>query len=215
MKRRNSFTLMEMLAAIAVLAIVGAICGVSLNTLAKSWERARKAADRLGRNQAIDRFAENYLRNIIPFRWKLEENGEEEILFRGDGVELYASCQQRVYGKTDYPFLFFRLYCEEEKLKCDYSSTPLLPDTPLINGQILHTETLAANLRSLKFMFADYDGEQLTWQESWPEDREAVPLAIQLILEFTDGSREAWLRRTAGSAAGSVFGDRPDLEATQ
>ena len=212
MIRRSPFTLLEMLAAVTILAIVGAVSGMALTSFARSWEKGRQVGDRLARYQTIDRFAESVLRNLIPFRWPVEElESDQELLFRGNGEDLYGVSQKRVYGKTDYPFLFFRLYLEQQELKCDYSSTPLIPDET-VTGQQVDTETLADGVKSLTFLFADYNGSEIEWTEDWDEDRDALPLAIQITVEFTDGTRQCWLRRTAGSAAGSVWGDRLDPE---
>lgn len=217
MSTRHSFTLLEMLAAVAILALVGAIGATALTTVVRSWEKARRVGARLEKYQTLDRFAESVLRNTVPFRWRPDDDSasEETLLFKADGEELRGACLRRVYGKTDYPFRFYRLYCEDEKLKCDWSMTPLRPDLEPGTGQRVETEILAEGVKSLDFLFADYENGEITWTDSWDEDRDAIPLAIQFQLTFTDGERQQWLRRTSGSAAGSVWGNRSDPENTE
>ena len=45
--------------------------------------------------------------------------------------------------------------------------------------------------------------------DEWIEDdHEGIPLAVQMEVEWADGSKERWLRRTAGSAANATYGNR-------
>ena len=51
--------------------------------------------------------------------------------------------------------------------------------------------------------------EDVEWLETWEEDEhEAIPLAIRMTVEWTDGRKEYWLRRTAGNAKETTFGYR-------
>ena len=57
--------------------------------------------------------------------------------------------------------------------------------------------------------------------EYWDEDEHnAIPLAIQMKVEFLDETSEVWLRRVAGVSHASTFGNRDlpdetDLSTTQ
>ena len=51
----------------------------------------------------------------------------------------------------------------------------------------------------------------IEWTDTWVEDdHNGIPLAIQLTVEWLDGTKERWLRRTAGSSGNSTYGDREE-----
>ena len=51
--------------------------------------------------------------------------------------------------------------------------------------------------------------DEIVFENSWvEEDHESTPLAIQMTVEWLDGTTEQWLRRTAGSSSNSTFGRR-------
>ena len=59
------------------------------------------------------------------------------------------------------------------------------------------------------FLFsADKYGEVEFLDEWIEDDHEGIPLAVQMEVEWADGSKERWLRRTAGSAANATYGNR-------
>ena len=81
--REQGFSLVEMVAAIAILALVGLLIGTSVNIFYRSYSQAQKIGSELRRNQAIDRIAEGYLANAVPFPW-LNEQSETKYVFLGE-----------------------------------------------------------------------------------------------------------------------------------
>ena len=70
-------------------------------------------------------------------------------------------------------------------------------------------EVIAKNVRSIRFLYAEEVDEEIEFEDTWEEDdHEAPPLAIQMTVEWNDGTSERWLRRTAGSGSNSTFGNR-------
>ena len=78
---------------------------------------------------------------------------------------------------------------------------------------------LAARDRPLSFLYASEAEAELVWNDSWEEDLDLnvsvsnprsatadskrtflIPIAVQMTVEWTDGRREVWLRRTAGNS---------------
>ena len=68
---------------------------------------------------------------------------------------------------------------------------------------------IAKNVRSIRFLYAEEVDEEIEFEDTWEDDdHEAPPLAIQMTVEWNDGTSERWLRRTAGSGSNSTFGNR-------
>lgn len=200
-KRAKHFTLLEVVVATSLLTMVGLLIAMSVATFHRSWSQGRKVAQRLERNIAIDRIAETVLRSMVDFRWLNEEEGSEELVFLGEADELWVTAMNRSYGGKS-AFRFVRIYMESGDLLCDYSDSPFLPWVEL-KDQIYTTEKIATGVSALTFRYAteNEDGE-LEWEEEWDleEDHDSLPLAVQMTIEWMDGSKQRWTRRQAGTS---------------
>ena len=68
------------------------------------------------------------------------------------------------------------------------------------------TVILAENVENLIMTYADYDEDgEIEWLEVWDQDDEEyedrLPAAVGFTIEFEDGERLSYLRRTAGLSA--------------
>lgn len=194
------------MAAIGVLLLVGMIIGVSVNGFYRTYQSVKRAGDELSVCLKIDRLADNCFRNAVPFLWK-NDQGEEKLVFRGTGDELYLATQSRAYPGEDGAFLFLRLLLEDGKLVCEYSNVPYLPWT---EGENISKkrEVIAGGVKSLKFSFAAFDENgDVEWVDEYNEDDYSdIPIGIMMTLEFDDGQSEVWLRRTAGQSGWTQLG---------
>lgn len=206
LKTESGFSLLEMIAATAIMALVALLVGTLINIFYRSYMQAQCIGTELSRNQAIDRIADAFIANAVPFEWR-NDNLENNFVFKGETNELWLTALRRSYG-DDSALWFIRLYQDGDDLKCDYSPTPLLPWLD-INDHQYKTETISSNVRSISLLYAEIRDQKIEWLDTWDEDdHEAIPLAIQLKIEWQDGSVERWLRRTAGSSSNSTYGQR-------
>lgn len=208
-KRQSGFSLAEMVAAIAILALVGLLVGTSVNIFYRSYSQAQKIGAGLSRNQAVNRIVESYFANAVPFQWQ-DEHGETRYVFLGEYNEVHLTALRRTYAESGSALWFIRLYLDGEELKCDYAPTPILPWKALAEHKY-ETETVASGVSRISFLYAETREGVIEWHDNWVEDdHNGIPLAIQITVEWTDGSRERWLRRTAGSAGNSTYGSREE-----
>ena len=148
----------------------------------------------------------------MPFKWNDEEN-TSRFIFEGNADSLLFTALRRTYGKDSGGLIFVRLLVEDEELIAEYSSSPILPWSESEDPQGIEREVLARNIASISFQYAEFDEENgIEWLETWEEDEhEAIPLAIRMTVEWTDGRKEYWLRRVAGIAKESTFGYREQV----
>ncbi|MPM55530.1 hypothetical protein SDC9_102327 [bioreactor metagenome] len=205
MKRRG-FTLVEILVAITLLAMVSVIIASSLSAFQRSYDKVARLSQKLTRNRALDRIAE-HLRNAIPFYWPDEtDDNVEHLVFQGAEEELWFATRQRAGADGKGALLFLRLYVDDDhNLKCDYRDLPFLPWLEL-KSQNYRTEIIAQNVDRVHFLYADWnDDDEIDWLEVWDQDDEdyedRLPPAIQFSVEFTDGETVNYLRRTAAISA--------------
>ena len=199
-KRNRAFTLLEVVVATALLALVGVLIAMSVSAFQRSWEHGRRIATRLERNLAIDRIAETVIRSMVDFRWPNKEEGTDDLVFLGEADELWVTALNRSYGGKS-AFRFARLYLEGDELLCDYSDTPFLPWVELKDQQY-STEKIASGVSALTFRYAtENDDGELEWEETWDTDEhDELPLAVQMKIEWQDGTVQYWLRRQAGTS---------------
>ncbi len=208
MYRNNHFTLVEIVLALTILAMLGVIVGTSLNIFLRGYQRSQKAAAELERNLTLDRFADGVLARSIAFHWHSDDTLTDELVFRGDYEELWLSTLRPADRENGGAFLFGRLYVENDELRFDYSEVPLLPWME-IDRQRYATETLATNVERIAFRYAEREDDEIVWYEEWNEDDHPdIPLAIQLEVFFRDNTSERWLRRAPGATGNSTLGTR-------
>ncbi len=191
--------MLEVVVATTLLGMVGLLIAMSAGSFQRSWERGQRAAKQLERDLAMDRIAETLLRSMVDFRWPNKETSTNDLVFSGESDELYLTALNRSYGGKS-AFRFARLYLNGDTFCCDYSDTPLLPWLEL-KDQSFITEKIVSGVSSVTFKYAteDENGE-LTWADQWDTDEnDTLPLAIQMTIEYQDGTRQRWLRRRAGT----------------
>ena len=208
---RRNFTLIEMVSATAIMLMVAGIIAVCGSIFYNGYMQSQKLANAMARHSAIDRFTERYFRNAVPFRWPntTETDSPEQLTFKGERDELYLCALNRAYPDSAGAFMFVRLYLDGNELKCDYSPYPLLPWSD--DGEVEYaTEVLSDGVSELAFRYVTIEDDEIELLEYWDEDTypDAIPLAIQLELTFTNGGTQRWLKRTAGSSFFSTLGAR-------
>ena len=213
----HSFTLVEMVVAMAVMLMVAMVIGSAGKIFYDGYSQAVRVSERLKEYMAIDRLWDGAVRNAVPFKWTDEDN-QSRFVFEGTEDELLFTALRRADGNTPSALIFIRIKLEEEQLVAYYSFYPRPPwDDELNDDESNFTrEVLADKVASVTFQYAEEGEEEIEWEETWEEDEHnAIPLAIRMTVEWTDGRRESWLRRTAGTSLNSNFGYReppPDTD---
>ena len=199
---KRHFTLIELVAATGILMLVIVIAGSALYGAQQTMRKVNKSGERFNRLNGIDRFAESALRHATAFHWRDRDN-KEVILFEGRSDQLMFPYLHRADVIGDGAIRFIRLQVKDKQLICSYRNTPIVPETP----QTAFTEEVIADeVNSIQFSYATYENNELVWLNEWDTGKNAnIPIAIQMKIEFADGSREVWLRRTAGNSRYTEF----------
>ncbi len=209
---KHNFTLVEMAIAMAILVIVALIIATASATFYNGYRRSTKITERLKTYQTIDRVMDGNIRNLIPFQWVDDDTDESRYIFEGEVNSLHFATLRRSFDNDRGALLFIRIRVENDELIAEYSSYPRLPW--LEEGRQEYTrEVLAANVRAVRFLYADRINGEIVMEDTWVEDdHDNLPLAIQMTVEWMDGTTEQWLRRTAGSSSNSSLGVRTETE---
>ena len=79
----RQFTLLEVMVASAVLLLLAMVLLAASNEVTKSWRRLVNEQDRFSDLLAVDRTLDGVLTNVLPFRWRDDEN-QERPAFLGE-----------------------------------------------------------------------------------------------------------------------------------
>ena len=205
--KKHIFTLVELIAAMAVLALIGSASAAALAGFQRSHGKVATLSARLERNRKLDKVAE-LMGNMIPFFWKDEtDDNQEHLVFEGMENELWFSAMRLPDSQGRGAFIFVRLYINDDNaLACDYKDTPMLPWLEQDEQSNVKTVILAEHVENLTFTYADYDEDgEIEWLEVWDQDdseyEDRLPAAVGFTIEFESGERLSYLRRTAGLSA--------------
>lgn len=209
MTRRSDYTLIELVVAVAIFATVILMASMGLMSVQQTWRRIHSHGERFNNMLKIDRVIENSFRNIIPFSWTEKDTQEERPVFLGEPERIIFASRHRITSTSFSAIRFVSLFLDDDKLIAEYRDSPILEWSKDENG--LKREVLAHDVESIKFRYADLnESESIDWIEDWDEEnsKNFMPLAVQLEVVWKDGTKERWLRRTAGSGKFETFGVR-------
>ena len=69
------------------------------------------------------------------------------------------------------------------------------------------------NVDRISFLYAGAQDSTVIWIDEWDrEEYDFIPLAVQMTVEWKDGTEECWLRRTAASGGNSVYGALQEID---
>ena len=217
MKKRtlnNCFTLIELIVAMAIMIVVALIIATAGHTFYNAYTRSLRATEKLKSYMAIDRIWDSCVRNMVPFKWKDDEN-VSRLLFEGTENTLLFTALRRAHGDDPNALIFIKIELENSKLVARSSFYPMrfwLEDE--VTDQKIDKEILAEKVKEVTFEYAEKSSadEEIEWFESWEEEEHTdIPLAVRMKIEWLDGTTEYWLRRTAGVDAKSTFGYRENV----
>jgi hypothetical protein len=174
-----------------------------LFTCQRSWATVRENTDVLEQRMRLDRIADTAFRNAIPFRWPNAE-GQDRLIFNGKRDFIRLAYLHRINRSDAGGIRFLELFLDDSELKARYRRYPI----PGENAEACTVETIAKQVRSLAFSYAVREGDTIVWKSEFETEdpRDGIPVAIRMELEFGDGSRVQYLRRTAGNSATAVYG---------
>ncbi len=202
----SSFTLMEIVVAVALISVVFITAGTALSGVQQSWNTVARHSDSLMRSIMIDKVVNASFRNIIPFNWKDRKLFKTQQIFFGKSDEIIFATKHRINDAQEGGIRFIYLFVEDGQLIAMYQKTPILYWE--LNKESGNSEVLADNVRSIEFSYGDLNSQrELEWLDEWDEERERfIPMAIQMRVNWDDNTSDVWLRRTAGSSKRSNFG---------
>ena len=192
---RKSFTLIEILIATAITAVLFALLALVNGSASQTWqtvnERSSQVQDLISVRQSLGKI----VKNAVPYFHDNDDNYYNA--FRGDSSSFRLASIQRINNLKDGGMIFPELLVEDEKLKLKYQCRPWDENSASDLKESILLEDIAS--LTCSYAFAEEERE-ISWTDSWvDEDHDALPLGIQITVTFLNQDQEHFLWRTAGN----------------
>ena len=213
--RRSNFTLMELVAATGIMLAIAGIIAFASRSFFRALASAERVSAQLQVYLNIDQLMDGCFRNMIPFDWETTDVNDDTFqVFDGLSDMIHFTTLRRSYDDNSGNLFFVRIYVEDEELIAEYSKVPRLPwyddDEDIMPYD---REVLATNVDRISFLYAGAEDSTIIWLDEWDrEEYDFIPLAVQMTVEWKDGTTEQWLRRTAASGGNSVYGSVHEVD---
>lgn len=183
----RGFTLVEVILAVSILAVVVLLATVALRVGLRAWEAGQRRADLQQESRALVELVSEALAGASPYQGRLAQNPERVVLFEGEPEEVRFVTSAPPFA-LDAPAAPFHAVVLGRKgqdalrliERLVPSDEPFAPGTELVLSRSITRFSLA------------YRDESGTWQERW-DGREAggLPTAVRLELGVAGLARAA------------------------
>ena len=216
-RRVRCFTLMELVAATGIMLAIAGIIAFASRSFFRALASSEKVSSQLQVYLNIDQVMDGCFRNMIPFNWETtDENDDTFLVFDGLEDYIHFTTLRRSYDDVGGNLFFVRVYVDDrtDELVAEYSKFPRLPwledDDDLMPYD---REVLATDVDRISFLYAGVEDDTVIWLEEWDREQyDFIPMAVQMTVEWKNGTTEQWLRRTAASGGNSVYGALQEID---
>lgn len=213
---KKHFTLLEMLMAMVIFALIMAAVGSAVATVAVSWQRIGQHGEYIREFCQLENLADTAFRNAFIFHWPDSATGEIKTYFSGGQNELSLTYRHRIGVGREGGLRFLYLYLNENnELVAEYRPQPRLQEVRTSDLElemldfsreedlVVEEEVLLREVADLEFFYAWEDVRGIVWHDSWDLDEygDQLPLAILMRITNQRGEVLQFLRRIGGNSA--------------
>ncbi len=195
--RYHRYTLIEVIVAITLLVTVIGVLFLGTATVTSSWEQLNRHSQQLENVLLLDRSIDSLLSNIIPFTWPNDDFRRPPLSFRGDSERVDFTYIHAFNRLEDGAIRTCAMLLEDDEFVAYYCERPPFPES--LSAEKLRRSVLSHDVDSVSFFYLDQEDEDVEFIDDWG-DRDYLPLAILVHVEWNDGTEKNWLRRTGGSS---------------
>lgn len=172
-KNHKGFTLLELLIAIILTAVIVAIVGISMGLACRSIETGEKRMGQMERFRVSWTILNDQIGSMMPLSYTIES--ENKLYFKGSRSSLQISTNQSIWhGQQGY--VLVKYVVESDKT--------LKASENFIGVDNIREATLFENVEEMAFQyyFTDHDGTG-QWLDEWVEDR-YIPEKTKINMTF-------------------------------
>jgi general secretion pathway protein J len=192
----SGFTLLEILIAVTLLALMMVLAFGSLRTAVRATRSGEALVARTDRTRVVQEFLRRQLSHAMPLPFeRLEDTGENRV-FVADRDELRFVAPMPGYlarGGPHVQWLKITRGAEGDQLEFDHAQLNGYDHDDPKGDSTREPVVLLDGISEARFEFRalDQEGELSEWSSSW-EDPQRLPLLVRLRVEFGRDSRQRW-----------------------
>lgn len=194
MRRTAGFTLVEILVALVLLALLMATAFGTLGGATRAAAAGEALVEEINRIRVTQELLRMQLSRALPLALDFDERDGLPILFEGESERLRFVAQMPGHlGEGGPQVQLVELIDGRDGLELVFKHSPMQPIDEGANAEDSEGVVLLSGLRSGAFRFRGYDeeGEVGEWQDAW-ETPNVPPLMVELDLELAEDSRVTW-----------------------
>ncbi|MCM8539962.1 MAG: prepilin-type N-terminal cleavage/methylation domain-containing protein [Lentisphaeraceae bacterium] len=206
MVKKFNFTLIEVMIAIGIFAILAVSCVSLMSSMASSLQVQQERSAHVDSLVRLDKTVKKMFTNMVQFTWRDQDN-ERLPHFLGLYDSIRFTYLNRVNNMQDGGLRFAEIYIDEEaRLVARYQNRPYRNAEEM--NEDAYFSVLSEEVESISFNYASVEedktsSEELEWLEEWSDERLDIPLAVMFTVKWTEESgkgEETFLWRTAGNS---------------
>ena len=215
---KNKFTLLEVVIALALFAVLATACVSLMSNMSKSLDAQRERSEQVDNLVSLDGVLKKMISHMVKFTWRDEDN-QKLPHFLGQSNTMRFVQLTKVNTVADGGLRFVELFLDEEgQFVAKYQMRPFYNAVDI--SEDAYSSVLATNIASVSFQYASVvegksSSEEMEWLEEWDEDRVDIPLAVMTTLTWNDDKKETFLWRTAGNSYYERWGNWRNGESVQ
>ncbi len=212
----RGFTLLEILIAVTLLALLVAMAYGTLRTAIRAMRSGEALIERTDRMRVAQEFMRRQLSHAMPLPFeRMEDTGENRIFIADrDTLRFVAPMPGHLArGGPHVQWLTFTNGNDGMRLEFDHAQlNGYDPDNPKASNK-REPVVLLDGIESAHFEFRELDeqGELGEWESDW-EDPQRLPLMVRLVVEYDRDSQKRWpdleIPLLAATATPGMFGNR-------
>ena len=190
----SGFTLIEVVLALAIFALMGAILYGAFSLGHSAVEKSEANSTRNQKRRAIADLLGHYIRSAYPYK---ESAQDQAVFFAGesDRVTFVSTYSQAMGGRG-----MARIQLSKEErgddevaLRVEETAPVRVSAEEVPLGQT-QSVTFQADLRAARFAYLDPQAENDQWEDRWDgRERRLLPRAVAIIFNSENGEESRWI----------------------
>ena len=215
---KNSFTLLEVVIALALFAGLAVTSVTLISRMSSSYETQNERSAHVENLVALDRTLKKMFTNMVKYSWRDEDN-QRLPHFTGTSDFMRFVHLNRVNDINDGGLRFVELFLDDQgRFTARYQTRPYRNAEEM--NEDAYLSILAENIASVQFDYAsvtedESSSEFMEWLQEWDEEKADIPLAVMVTLNWKDETSETFLWRTAGNGYYERYGDWNNRDVVQ
>jgi len=190
----SGFTLIEVVLALTIFALMGAILYGAFSLGHSAVQKSEANSTRNQKQRVISELLGNYIRSAFPYK---ESAQDQAVFFTGESDTVtFVSAYSHAMGGRGMAKIYLRKETDGEHrsgLKVEETAPVRISMDVLATGSS-HGVSFEADMRDMRFTYLDPQAEEEKWEDRWDgAERRTLPRAVAIQFVNANGEEVRWI----------------------